>query len=310
MTDLKGKRVVVTGGAGFLGSAVVDELRKIGVTDIVVPRSADCDLRKADDCRRALHGANVVIHCAANVGGIGINADHSAEMFYDNAMMGMNVIHQAKELGLEKVTVIGTACSYPTGCALPFKEEDLWNGIPTEATAPYAMAKKMLISQAEAYRKQFGVNVIHLLLVNLYGPRDDFDAEHGQVVAALIHRMIEAQAKHEPTFSVWGSGKATRDFLFVRDAATAIVDATEKYDGAEPVNLGSGKEISIADLVRAIQKSIGYYGEVIWDASKPDGQLRRVVDISRAKDAFGFKPKTQLHDGLKETVYWYLQHRS
>ncbi len=309
MTDLHGKRILVTGGRGFLGRAICDELKKSGVTDIVVPESKTHDLREKSICMEVLRGADIVIHCAAHVGGIGLNAKRPAEMFYDNAIMGIQLIHAAKEQGLSKVVLIGTACVYPKICPIPLREEKLWDGYPNEETGAYGLAKKMLFVQADAYRKQYGLRSIVLIPTNLYGPFDTFDPEYGHVIPSLICRMTEAKDKKEPTFAVWGTGKATREFLFVRDAARAIVLATATEEECGPVNLGTGEETPITELVRLLQKIIGYEGTIVWDATKPDGQPRRCMDVSRAKKIFGFTATTGLEDGLRETVAWFLDQR-
>ncbi|NPA93243.1 MAG: GDP-L-fucose synthase [Chloroflexi bacterium] len=307
----EGKRVTVTGGAGFLGSFVVAELQKRGATDIFVPRSKDYDLVKYDDVVRMLEDArpDIVIHLAAHVGGIGANRLHPAEFFYDNLMMGVQLMHESWKRGVEKFVAIGTVCAYPKYTPVPFKEDDLWNGYPEETNAPYGLAKKMLLVQAQAYRQQYGFNAIYLLPVNLYGPRDNFDLESSHVIPALIRKMVEAKERGDKHVVLWGDGSPTREFLYVEDAAEGIVQATELYNGPEPVNLGSGQEISIKDLAEIIAEQTGFQGELIWDTTKPNGQPRRALDVSRAKRYFGWEAKTPFEDGLRRTVDWFLAHR-
>ncbi len=307
----EGKRVTVTGGAGFLGSFVVAELQKRGATDIFVPRSKDYDLVKYDDVVRMLENArpDIVIHLAAHVGGIGANRLHPAEFFYDNLMMGVQLMHESWKRGVEKFVAIGTVCAYPKYTPVPFKEDDLWNGYPEETNAPYGLAKKMLLVQAQAYRQQYGFNAIYLLPVNLYGPRDNFDLESSHVIPALIRKMVEAKERGDKHVVLWGDGSPTREFLYVEDAAEGIVQATELYNGPEPVNLGSGQEISIKDLAEIIAEQTGFQGELIWDTTKPNGQPRRALDVSRAKRYFGWEAKTPFEDGLRRTVDWFLAHR-
>ena len=307
----EGKRVTVTGGAGFLGSFVVAELQKRGATDIFVPRSKDYDLVKHEDVVRMLEDAqpDVIIHLAAHVGGIGANRLHPAEFFYDNLMMGVQLMHEAWKRGVEKFVAIGTVCAYPKFTPVPFKEDDLWNGYPEETNAPYGLAKKMLLVQAQAYRQQYGFNAIYLLPVNLYGPRDNFDLESSHVIPALIRKMIEAQERGDRNVVLWGDGSPTREFLYVEDAAEGIVQAAEKYDGPEPVNLGSGQEISIKDLAEIIAEQTGFQGELVWDTTKPNGQPRRALDVSRAKRYFGWEAKTSFPEGLKRTVAWFRENR-
>ncbi|MSR67232.1 GDP-L-fucose synthase [Candidatus Peribacteria bacterium] len=309
MPDLHGKRIVVTGGRGFLGRAICDELRVAGVQDIVVTESRKHDLREKKICMEVLDGADIVIHCAAHVGGIGLNAERPAEMFYDNAIMGIHLIHAAKEQGLSKVVLIGTACVYPKLCPIPLREEKLWDGYPNEETGYYGLAKKMLFVQADAYRKQYGLSSIVLIPTNLYGPFDTFDPVYGHVIPSLIFRMVEAKEKKQPTFTVWGTGKATREFLFVRDAARAIVLATATEEECGPLNLGTGEETPIRELVSLLQRIVGYEGTILWDAAKPDGQPRRCMDVSRAKKILGFTANIGLEDGLRETVSWFLEQR-
>ncbi len=307
----EGKRVTVTGGAGFLGSFVVAELQKRGATDIFVPRSKDYDLVKHTDVVRLLEDArpDLIIHLAAHVGGIGANRLHPAEFFYDNLMMGVQLMHEAWKRGVEKFVAIGTVCAYPKFTPVPFKEDDLWNGYPEETNAPYGLAKKMLLVQAQAYRQQYGFNAIYLLPVNLYGPRDNFDLESSHVIPALIRKMIEAQERGEKQVVLWGDGSPTREFLYVEDAAEGIVQAAEQYNGPEPVNLGSGQEISIKDLAETIADLTGFQGEIVWDTTKPNGQPRRALDVSRAKKYFGWQARTPFSEGIKRTIAWFREHR-
>lgn len=305
------KRFCVTGGAGFLGSFVVEKLRQRGATDIFVPRKRDYDLVDPQAIRRMLEDArpDVIIHLAAHVGGIGANRMHPAEFFYDNLMMGVQLMHQAWQRGVEKFVAIGTVCAYPKYTPVPFKEDDLWNGYPEETNAPYGLAKKMLLVQAQAYRQQYGFNAIYLLPVNLYGPRDNFDLETSHVIPALIRKCIEAQEQGLPEVVVWGDGSPTREFLYVEDAAEGIVLATEKYNGPEPVNLGSGMEIRIRDLAEMIRRLTGFKGRLVWDTSRPNGQPRRALDTTRAERYFGFKAQTPFEEGLKRTIAWYRENR-
>jgi len=305
------KRFCVTGGAGFLGSFVVEKLRQRGATDIFVPRKRDYDLVDPQAIRRMLEDArpDVIIHLAAHVGGIGANRMHPAEFFYDNLMMGVQLMHQAWQRGVEKFVAIGTVCAYPKYTPVPFKEDDLWNGYPEETNAPYGLAKKMLLVQAQAYRQQYGFNAIYLLPVNLYGPRDNFDLETSHVIPALIRKCIEAQEQGLPEVVVWGDGSPTREFLYVEDAAEGIVLATEKYNGPEPVNLGSGMEIRIRDLAEMIRRLTGFKGRLVWDTSRPNGQPRRALDTTRAERYFGFKAQTPFEEGLRRTIAWYRENR-
>jgi GDP-L-fucose synthase len=304
------KRVVITGGAGFLGSFLVEELEARGTAEIFVPRSKVYDLRSRGAVRRLLANTrpNIVIHLAARVGGIGINRTHPAEFFYDNLMMGADLIHESWRAGIDKFVAIGTICAYPKYTPVPFKEENLWDGYPEETNAPYGIAKKMLLVQAQAYRQQYGFNIIYLLPVNLYGPRDNFDLETSHVIPALIRKFIEAQSSKTPTVTVWGDGSPTREFLYVKDCAEAILLATEQYNKPDPVNIGAGFEISIKDLVHLIADMTDFKGEIIWDTSKPGGQPRRCLDTSRAEREFGFKAKTSFKKGLRQTIEWYQAH--
>jgi GDP-L-fucose synthase len=304
----EGKKILVTGGAGFLGSFIVEKLihtKKVNPRSILIPRSKDIDLRKWENCVKAVKGMDIVIHLAAKVGGIGFNMKYPATLFYDNAVMGIQLMEAARQEGVQKFVAIGTVCAYPKYTPTPFKEEDLWNGYPEETNAPYGIAKKMLLVQAQAYRQQYGFNAIYLLPVNLYGPRDNFHPEHSHVIPALIRKIFEAKEAGEKSITLWGTGKATREFLYVEDAAEGIILATEKYDKSDPVNLGSGSEISIKDLAELISELAGFDGEIRWDTSKPDGQPRRSLDVSKAEKEFGFKAKVNLREGLKRTIEWY-----
>ncbi|NJD30011.1 MAG: GDP-L-fucose synthase [Chloroflexi bacterium] len=301
------RRVMVTGGGGFLGRFVVRRLQAAGVSDVFVPRSADFDLRTADGIRRALRDGQpqIVIHLAAVVGGIGANRENPGRFFYENAIMGIQLMEQARLAGVEKYVQIGTVCSYPKFAPVPFKEDDLWNGYPEETNAPYGLAKKMLLVQGRAYRQQYGFNVVHLIPVNLYGPGDNFNPGSSHVIPALIKKCMDAIASGADHIDVWGTGTASREFLYVDDAAEAIVLATERYDGADPVNLGVGREMTIRDLVALIVRLCGFGGEVHWDPSKPDGQPRRAIDTNRARERFGFEATTSFEDGLMRTIDWY-----
>ncbi len=307
MGFLRGRRVVVTGGAGFLGVPVCRSLETYDPAEIFVPRSATYDLRDRGAVRRLLKDAKpeVIIHLAAVVGGIGANRANPGRYFYENAIMGIQLMEEARLSGVEKMVSVGTICSYPKHTPIPFKEDDLWNGYPEETNAPYGLAKKMLLVQAQAYRQQYDFNAITLLPVNLYGPRDNFDLESSHVIPALIRKVIEARDSGRGHIEVWGTGTASREFLFVRDAAEAIALATERYNGPEPVNIGSGQEITIRELVKLICDLCAFRGEVRWDPSKPDGQPRRCLDTSRALRAFGFRASTGFRDGLAETIAWY-----
>lgn len=305
------KRVMVTGGAGFLGSHVVDALKARGVTDINVPRKADYDLRDVTAVKALLQSArpDLIIHLAARVGGIGDNREHPAEYIYDNLMMSAQLLHEAYHAGVEKMVIAGTVCSYPKFTPVPFKETDMWDGFPEETNAPYGIAKRAVLVQSMAYRQQYGFNSIFLMPTNLYGPRDNFDLASSHVIPALIRKTLEAKDRGDRVIEVWGDGSPTREFLYVRDAAEGILLAAEKYNDSEPVNLGSGYEISIKDLTEMITRKIGFEGELRWNTDKPNGQPRRALDVSRAKAAFGFEARTQFEQGLQETIDWYIAQR-
>src|SRR2546427_2069436 len=301
------RRVMVTGGAGFLGAWVVRKLRQRGCQSIFVPRSQDYDLRHGEDRRRAISAAapEIILHLAARVGGIGANRAHPAEYFYDNLMMGVPLLHEAWRVGVSKFVAIGTVCAYPKFTPVPFREDDLWDGYPEETNAPYGLAKKMLLVQSQAYRQQYGYNSIFLLPVNLYGPGDKFDPESSHVIPALIKKCVDAKTRGDDAIEVWGDGSPTREFLYVEDAAEGILLAAEHYNDSQPVNLGSGQEITVRKLVELIRELSGFEGEIEWDASQPDGQPRRCLDTSRAEREFGFKARTTLREGLSETIRWY-----
>jgi GDP-L-fucose synthase len=307
MSYWSNRRVVVSGGSGFLGSFVVERLRSAGCGEVIVPRSRDYDLCEKAAALRLFQDAkpDIFIHLAAVVGGIGANRLNPGRYFYDNAMMGLNVIEAARKAGIEKIVCAGTICSYPKFTPVPFREENFWDGYPEETNAPYGLAKKMLLVQLQAYRQQYGLNGIYLALVNLYGPRDNFDLETSHVIPALIRKCWEAKQARADQVEAWGTGTATREFLYVEDAAEAIVLATEKYEKPDPVNLGSGEEISIRDLLEQIRSLVGYEGLIRWDASKPDGQPRRCLDATRALAEFGWRARTLLRDGLRNTIRWF-----
>lgn len=334
----KDKRVIVTGGAGFLGSFVIQKLVKRGATDILVPRIEHYNLTDRDSIKQlladALQPANMlpehlhlvdmslppstfnfkpenllIIHLAANVGGIGANREHPAEFFYDNLMMGVELMHQAWGRGVGKFVAIGTVCAYPKFTPVPFKEDDLWIGYPEETNAPYGLAKKMMLVQAQAYRQQYGFNAIYLLPVNLYGPRDNFNLQTSHVIPALIRKAIEAQERGEKELVAWGDGSPTREFLYVEDAADGIVTAAEKYNGPEPVNLGSGYEISIKDLTEMVIRLTGFEGKLVWDTEKPNGQPRRGLDVSRAKEYFGWQAQVPFEEGMRRTIEWFKENK-
>jgi GDP-L-fucose synthase len=340
MTDnfWKDKRVIVTGGAGFLGSFVIQKLVERGATDILVPHLENYDLTNRDSIEQLLNDALqpvdklprhllsygvdippstfnlqpenlLIIHLAANVGGIGANREHPAEFFYDNLMMGVELMHQAWQNGVGKFVAIGTVCAYPKFTPVPFKEDDLWLGYPEETNAPYGLAKKMMLVQAQAYRQQYDFNAIYLLPVNLYGPRDNFNLETSHVIPALIRKAIEAQERGDRELVAWGDGSPTREFLYVEDAADGIVTAAEKYNGPEPVNLGSGYEISIKDLTEMVIRLTGFEGELVWDTEKPNGQPRRGLDVSRAKEYFGWQAQVPFEEGMRRTIDWFKVNR-
>jgi len=298
---------MVTGGAGFLGTAVVARLKESGAKEIFVPKVEEYDLREREAIDRALADArpDVVIHLAAVVGGIGANRENPGRFFYENAIMGIQLIEQARLAGVDKFVQIGTVCAYPKFTPVPFREEDLWNGYPEETNAPYGLAKKMLLVQAQAYRDQYGFNAIFLVPVNLYGPGDNFNPASSHVIPALIKKCIDARDRGDKAIEVWGTGSASREFLYVADAAEGIVLASERYDGRDPVNLGVGREITIKALVELIVRLTGFKGEVRWDPTKPDGQPRRALDTSRARERFGFEARTTFEDGLRRTIEWY-----
>jgi GDP-L-fucose synthase len=298
---------MVTGGGGFLGQAVVARLGAAGATDIFVPRSAEYDLRLAEGVRDALNDGRpeVIIHLAAVVGGIGANRENPGRFFYENAIMGIQLIEQARLFGVDKFVTIGTVCAYPKFTPVPFHEDDLWNGYPEETNAPYGLAKKMLLVQGQAYRDQYGFNSIYLVPVNLYGPGDNFDPRSSHVIPALIKKCVDAREAGDPFIEVWGTGAASREFLYVDDAAEGIVLATERFDGPEPVNLGVGAEITIRDLVELIVRLTHFKGDIRWDPTKPDGQPRRALDTTRARELFGFDAHRTFEDGLQRTVEWY-----
>ena len=305
------QRVLVTGGHGFLGRRVVDRLRDLGCPNVVAPRSAEYDLRRAEHIERAYEHVrpSLVLHLAAVVGGIGANRERPAEFFYDNLLMGVQLLDRAWRAGIPKFVAIGTVCAYPKFAPVPFSEDDLWSGYPEETNAPYGLAKKMLLVQSQAYRDQYGYNSIFLLPVNLYGPGDNFDPRTSHVIPALVRKCVEAVERGDSSIEVWGDGTPTREFLYVDDAVEGILLAAEKYDSSDPVNLGSGVEISIADLARTIAAASGFTGRIVFDASKPNGQPRRQLDTRRAQERFGFRARTSFDEGLTQTVDWYLRSR-
>jgi len=311
MSWLTSKRITVTGGAGFLGTQVVRKLRELGCQNIFVPRSKDYDLVDGGAVGKLYRDSkpDIVIHLAGVVGGIGANRQNPGKFFYDNLMMGIQMMEQGRVFGLEKFVAIGTVCAYPKFTPVPFKEKDLWNGYPEETNAPYGLAKKMLLVQAQAYRQQYGFNSIYLIPVNLYGPGDNFSPESSHVIPALIKKCVDAIEKRKDEIIVWGTGKPTREFLYVEDAAEGIVLATDRYNKSDLINLGAGFEISIKDLVKLIARLTGFSGRIIWDTSKPDGQPRRRLDTSKAEREFSFKAKTSFEEGLIKTVEWYKEQR-
>lgn len=301
------KRIVVTGGSGFLGSYLVKELYKRGGKSIIVPRSKEYDLTQEKSCVKATRKAQLVFHLAGTVGGIGFNQKNPATLFYNNLMMGVNIIESCRKNLVGKLVVIGTICSYPKHSPVPFKEDDLWIGFPEETNAPYGIAKKALIVQSQAYRQQYGMNIINLMPVNLFGPGDHFEDDKSHVIPALIKKFVQAKLKNEPHVTVWGTGQATREFYFVEDAAKAISDAAEKYNQPEPVNIGAGVELSIKDLAETIKNLVGFTGNILWDSTKPDGQPRRKLDTTRAQEMFGISQLTPFEVGLEKTIKWYLK---
>jgi GDP-L-fucose synthase len=311
------KRVIVTGGGGFLGSFVIEKLKERGAKDIFIPRKKDYDLTQREAIERlyvdALKGVDpknvIVIHLAANVGGIGANREHPAEFFYDNMIMGVELMHHAYKHGLGKFVATGTVCAYPKFTPVPFKEDDIWNGYPEETNAPYGLAKKMMLVQAQTYRQQYGFNAIYLLPVNLYGPRDNFNLQTSHVIPALIRKAVEAGERGDKELQVWGDGSPTREFLYVEDAADGIVTAAENYNGDLPVNLGSGYEISIKDLTEMIVKMTGFNGKLAWQTDKPNGQPRRGLDVSRAKELFNWSAQVSFEDGMRRTIDWFKSNR-
>jgi GDP-L-fucose synthase len=320
-TFWRDKRVVVTGGAGFLGSVVVRKLRELGASEVIVPRSSEYDLRELDAIRQLLRDTResgragsvlprIVLHLAARVGGIGANLEHPAEFLYDNLMMGTQLLHESCREGIEKFVAVGTICAYPKFAPIPFREEDLWDGYPEETNAPYGLAKKMLLVQAQAYREQYGFNAIYLLPVNLYGPGDNFDPASSHVIPALIKKCCDAVDRGQSEIEVWGDGTPTREFLYVDDAAEGLLLATERFNRSEPVNLGSAFEISIRDLVEIVKRETGFAGGIVWDRSRPNGQPRRKLDTSKAELAFGFRSATDFERGLRKTVAWYRDRRA
>lgn len=311
MFPLSDSKILVTGGAGFLGSHVVEVLKARGARQIVVPRSAEFDLTDAHATRSLFetHRPDLVLHLAARVGGIGANRRHPGTFFRDNMAMGLHVLEEARRAGTPKVVVAGTICAYPKFAPVPFREEDLWNGYPEETNAPYGIAKKALLVMAQAYRKEFGSKFVVVFPVNLYGPRDNFDLEDSHVIPAMIRKFVEARLRGERSVVLWGDGSPTREFLYVEDAAEGLVRAAERYDGEEPVNLGAGREVSMRDLAATIAKAAGYDGDIVWDTSRPNGQPRRMLDVSRAREWFGFEARTTLEEGLAKTIGWYEANR-
>jgi GDP-L-fucose synthase len=310
-SPLAGKRVVVTGGGGFLGGFLVEALRARGVTDLFVARSKDYDLVDRAACHRLLadHRPQLLFHLAAKVGGIGANRLQPGKFLYDNAMMGLQLLEEARLAGVDKVVLTGTICAYPKFAPIPFKEDDLWNGYPEETNAPYGIAKKLLLVQSQAYRAQYGFNSVVLFPVNLYGPRDNFDLTTSHVIPAMIRKCVTAREQGAAEVTLWGDGSPTREFLYVTDAAEGLLLAAERYDDSDPVNLGSGTEISIRDLAAEVARATGFTGRFVWDTSQPNGQPRRQLDVTRARQRFGFQARTSFAEGLKRTVEWYLEAR-
>ncbi len=310
--DLASKRVAITGGHGFLGSHLVERLRSMGCRELFVPAHRDFDFTQMDAADRLFREfrPQVLIHLAAAVGGIGANRENPGRFFYENAIMGIQLIEAARRHNLEKALILGTICAYPKFTPLPFREDELWNGYPEETNAPYGIAKKALLVQCQAYREQYGLNAIFLLPVNLYGPRDNFDLTSSHVIPAMIRKCVEAVQQNRGEIVLWGDGSPTREFLYVEDAVTGILAASERYDKPEPVNLGSGMEISIRDLAQKVAKLTGFHGRIVWDIEKPNGQSRRSLDVSRAEKEFGFRAATDFDEGLRRTVEWYLANRA
>jgi GDP-L-fucose synthase len=310
--DLSSSKILVTGGAGFFGSHVCERLRAMGARDLLVPRSADVDMRYRAQIDAYLdqHRPDVIVHLAAIVGGIGANRAAPGRFLYENAIMGLELMESARRHDVAKVLMAGTICSYPKDTPVPFREDDIWNGYPEETNAPYGLAKKLLLVQADAYRRQYGMNVICLLFVNLYGPRDNFDQETSHVIPALIRKCVEAKEAGLPRIEAWGDGTATREFLHVRDAAEALVLALERYDGGEFMNVGTGREITVRELASAIAREVGYEGQIVWDASRPNGQPRRCLDVTRIRERLGWSARVPFEEGLAETVRWYLDQRA
>jgi GDP-L-fucose synthase len=307
ISPLAGRRVLVTGGAGFLGSFVVEGLRARGVGEVVVPRRRDYDLVEKEACRRLLADSrpDLVFHLAAQVGGIGANRENPGRYLYENAMMGLNVLEECRLAGIAKTVIAGTICAYPKFAPVPFREDDLWNGYPEETNAPYGIAKKLILVQSQAYRAQYGMNSCMLFPVNLYGPRDNFDLRSSHVIPAMIRKCLSARDRGEAEIVLWGDGSPTREFLYVEDAAEGLILAAERYDESDPVNLGSGEEISIRDLAQAVAAATGFRGGITWDTSQPNGQPRRRLDVTRARERFGFSARTPFAEGLRKTIAWY-----
>lgn len=307
MIEWNKKNVLITGGKGFLGSHIVDILSKKNVKKLIIPESNEYDLTQLENCKKIVQGVDIVFHLAAKVGGIGLNLEKPAELFYDNIMMGTQLIHEAKQAGIEKFIALGTICSYPKFASLPFSENEIWSGYPEETNAPYGLAKKMLLVQSQAYKKQYNFNSIVVFPTNLYGPRDNFKPASSHVIPALILKIHEAKKSDSDKITVWGDGSPSRDFLYVEDAARGIILATENYNDTEPINLGSEHEVTIKDLVTIISELMEFNGEIIWDRSKPNGQPRRCVSNKKAEKTIGFKPQISLKDGLNKTIEWFLQ---